>query len=166
MATVIYGVTSEPYDKVTFSAAGHWPPIVAHADGSSTIVEAAHDLALGIDASVQRTTFDVVLEPGGALCLFTDGLLEVQHDVDPEQVLKDLAAHVAELDASESADTAVGCCPTSWEPAPISTTSHCCSCAGSPSEATSSAESEFRRNEDHRGRDTQFEELPRPRPGQ
>jgi len=104
LATVIYGVTSEPYDKVTFSAAGHWPPIVAHTDGSSTIVEAAHDLALGVDASVQRTTFDVLLEPGGALCLFTDGLLEVQHDVDPEQVLKALAARVAELDASESAE--------------------------------------------------------------
>lgn len=104
MATVIYGVTSEPYDKVTFSAAGHWPPIVAHADGSSTIVEALHDLALGIDASAQRTTFDVVLEPGGALCLFTDGLLEVQHDVDPELVLKALTARVAELDASQSAE--------------------------------------------------------------
>ena len=104
MATVIYGVASAPYDTVTFSAAGHWPPIVAHADGTSTIVEASQDVALGVDASAQRTTFDVALEPGGALCLFTDGLLEVQHDADPHQVLKVLAGRVAELDATESAE--------------------------------------------------------------
>jgi serine phosphatase RsbU (regulator of sigma subunit) len=104
MATVMYGVTAEPYDTVTFSAAGHWPPIVAHADGTSSIIEARHDLALGVDPRSRRTTFDVTLEPGGALCLFTDGLLEVNHDTDPHQVLKALAARVAELDPRESAE--------------------------------------------------------------
>jgi len=104
MATVIYGVTSEPYDKVTFSAAGHWPPILAHADGTSTIIEARHDLALGVDPNTRRTTFEVMLEPGGALCLFTDGLLEVQHDADPHLMLEALAARVAAIDTRESAE--------------------------------------------------------------
>lgn len=104
MATVIYGVAAEPYDTVTFSAAGHWPPIVVRPDGSSTIIESRQDLALGVDPRAQRTTFDVVLEPGAALCLFTDGLLEVRHDADPQQVLEALAARAAQLHPAESAE--------------------------------------------------------------
>lgn len=104
MATVIYGVAAAPYDAFTFSAAGHWPPIVARVGGDATIVDVPHDLALGVDAGSQRTVFEVVLEPGGALCLFTDGLLEIQHDTDPQVVLKTLTTRVADLDATESAE--------------------------------------------------------------
>lgn len=104
MATVIYGVADEPYETFTFSAAGHWPPVVGGAHGDATIADVPHDLALGVDPNMPRTLFEVALEPGGVLCLFTDGLLEVQHDADPQEVLKSLATRVAQLDASESAE--------------------------------------------------------------
>lgn len=104
MATVVYGVASEPYERVTFSAAGHWPPIVATGGGDAMIADGPRDLALGVDPNAKRSTFEIRLEPGGALCLFTDGLLEVQHDTDPDEVLKTLAARVANLDATESAE--------------------------------------------------------------
>jgi putative methionine-R-sulfoxide reductase with GAF domain len=104
MATVVYGVTQEPYETVRFSSAGHWPPVIGRPDGTSEIVESPRNLALGVDLEVPRSVFEVHLDPGAVLCLFTDGLVEISHEADPQQLLESLADRIACLDASESAD--------------------------------------------------------------
>ena len=76
LATVIYGVTEEPYDEITFSTAGHWPPIVVDASGAPRQPLAPQGLMLGVDPGRGRRDFTVALPPLATLCLFTDGLLK------------------------------------------------------------------------------------------
>ena len=104
MATVIYGVAREPYDSVLLSSAGHWPPVLSQPGIGAEPVEAPRNLALGIDVDVPRTSVEFPLAPGAALCLFTDGLLEIRRDQDPGSVVGMLASRLADLDPAESAD--------------------------------------------------------------
>ena len=67
-------------------------------------MEVPRNLALGIDVDVPRTSVEFRLAPGSALCLFTDGLLEMRRDQDPGSVVGMLASRLADLDPAESAD--------------------------------------------------------------
>ena len=66
---------------VSAASAGHPPIRVLAADGSIGLL-APRGLALGIEADQTYETAQVVLEPGAALCLFTDGLVESRRDGD------------------------------------------------------------------------------------
>ena len=103
-ATVIYGVTRPPYDEVRFSVAGHWPPVVGNPNGHAASASTPHELPLGVDPGSVRTTCHANLEPGDVLCLFTDGLLELDHRQEPEESLAALVDAIAKLDPAESAD--------------------------------------------------------------
>lgn len=80
LATVIFGVSAPPYREFLFSSAGHWPPVLASADGGARTVELPADLLLGVDPTQPRSSTSVVLEEGTLLCLFTDGLVERRTD--------------------------------------------------------------------------------------
>lgn len=79
LASVAYGriVLDEPGALLTYSNAGHPPPIVADASGRvrvldqarSTLVGAGHLLAAG------RSTAGAVLPHGSTLVLYTDGVI-------------------------------------------------------------------------------------------
>lgn len=75
-ATVLYGVSSAPYDRWLFSTAGHIAPLIATTGESVRQVALPADTLLGLDPNVARRTTEVELPAGGALCLFTDGLIE------------------------------------------------------------------------------------------
>jgi PAS domain S-box-containing protein len=81
MATMVYLVFDPDSQTVTFTNAGHPPPLVIGADGSSTYLEEALAPPLGTPASPdvyeERTT---ELPPGATLLLFTDGLVERRGD--------------------------------------------------------------------------------------
>ena len=66
---------------VSAASAGHPPIRVLAADGSIGLL-APRGLALGIEVDQTYETAQVVLEPGAALCLFTDGLVESRRDGD------------------------------------------------------------------------------------
>jgi serine phosphatase RsbU (regulator of sigma subunit) len=102
-ATVIYGVTPEPYDHVEFSSAGHWPPLLSH-QGKATVIDVVPNLPLGVHTNASRSTFHVHLQPGDAVCLYTDGLLELGRQESPDKALNNLMREMASLDPSESAD--------------------------------------------------------------
>ena len=102
-ATVIYGLTHEPYDRVDFSSAGHWPPLLSH-QGQATVVDVVPNLPLGVHSNASRSTFHVHLQPGDAVCLYTDGLLELGRQESPDKALNNLMGEVASLDPLESAD--------------------------------------------------------------
>ncbi|MEU6018394.1 GAF domain-containing SpoIIE family protein phosphatase [Streptomyces sp. NPDC047515] len=80
-----------------WSNAGHLPPLLVGADGSTCyLAPARHGIPVGIDASVSRFSHDHPLPPGSTLLLFTDGLVE-RRDQDIDTGLGDLAEQAARL---------------------------------------------------------------------
>ncbi len=67
--------------RLTWSSAGHLPPLLIRPDGVVETLEVANDLLLGVDHSVGRTDTTTVLEPGAKVLLYTDGLLERRGEV-------------------------------------------------------------------------------------
>jgi sigma-B regulation protein RsbU (phosphoserine phosphatase) len=65
--------------KLLYVNAGHNPPIVRRAGGAPEMLEAG-GLPLGIDADAIYQTGEVVLQPGDALVLYTDGVVEAFND--------------------------------------------------------------------------------------
>jgi phosphoserine phosphatase RsbU/P len=76
LATVVYGVSSAPYDTWHFSSAGHFAPLVGASGGSVASVDMAIDRLLGLSPDAARHSTEVRVPEGGLLCLFTDGLVE------------------------------------------------------------------------------------------
>ncbi|GAA3476140.1 GAF domain-containing SpoIIE family protein phosphatase [Streptomyces yanii] len=80
-----------------WSNAGHLPPLLIGADGSTRyLAPARHGIPVGIDASVSRFSHNHPLPPGSTLLLFTDGLVE-RRDQDIDTGLSDLAEQAARL---------------------------------------------------------------------
>jgi serine phosphatase RsbU (regulator of sigma subunit) len=63
---------------VRWSSAGHLPPVLVRADGTSEILRIRNDLLLGMDSGAARRDHAVDLCPGDTLVLYTDGLTEAQ----------------------------------------------------------------------------------------
>ncbi|MGN6161367.1 MAG: PP2C family protein-serine/threonine phosphatase [Marmoricola sp.] len=95
LATVLLGISSAPYEKWSFSSAGHFPPIVAALDGSGERVDLPTDRLLGVPGPGVRRTTTIEVPEGGLICLFTDGLVERRPS--PEDGHRDLVAENVEL---------------------------------------------------------------------
>ena len=82
---------------LTWSSAGHYAPVVVHADGRTTQLSGRSDLLLGIDGGVVRTDWVDRVPRGSTLLLFTDGLVELRgHRVgDRIDMLRAAAGRVA-----------------------------------------------------------------------
>ncbi len=61
---------------LTWSNAGHLPPLVVRPDGTVELLEVPADLMLGVLPDVSRRDHTTVLEPGSTVLLYTDGLVE------------------------------------------------------------------------------------------
>ncbi len=59
-----------------WSNAGHPPPLLIEADGTSRLLTGDPDLLLGLDPTTGRTDHSVELQPGATVLLYTDGLVE------------------------------------------------------------------------------------------
>ncbi|GAB3257036.1 hypothetical protein GCM10027586_19240 [Kineococcus gypseus] len=59
-----------------WSNAGHLPPLLIEADGSTRYLDTGADLLLGFDPEAERHDHEQLLAPGSAVLLFTDGLVE------------------------------------------------------------------------------------------
>ncbi|MFJ8601475.1 PP2C family protein-serine/threonine phosphatase [Streptomyces shenzhenensis] len=62
--------------RLTWTNAGHLPPLLAQPDGRTLLLEEGHAPVLGVDPALARGTATVVLPPGATLLLYTDGLIE------------------------------------------------------------------------------------------
>ncbi|WP_327316476.1 ATP-binding SpoIIE family protein phosphatase [Streptomyces sp. NBC_01235] len=100
-ATCLY-IEVDPVTGVLEAArAGHLDPAIRMADGTVLLRAAAGGLPLGIDPDADYPTTRLALEPGEALMLCTDGLLETGgHDLDTgwRRVRKILEAHEGDLE--------------------------------------------------------------------
>ena len=62
--------------RLTWTNAGHLPPLLAQPDGRTLLLEEGHAPILGVDPALARETATVTLPPGATLLLYTDGLVE------------------------------------------------------------------------------------------
>jgi len=76
MATAVYAVTEPPFTQARVASAGHFLPLVVRASGSAGPVDVPVSLPLGVEPGMYRGSATVDLEPGDALVMFTDGLVE------------------------------------------------------------------------------------------
>jgi GAF domain-containing protein len=75
-ATLVY-LTLDPGRRVCrYTTAGHLPPLVLRPDGTVERLEGGRSLPLGVDANVEFAQSTAELEPGAAILLYTDGLVE------------------------------------------------------------------------------------------
>lgn len=81
---------------VTWSSAGHLPPLLLEPDGTARLLWSEADLMLGVHPGTPRHDHRFVLAPGATLLLFTDGLVE-RRDVGLEAGLESLRATSAGL---------------------------------------------------------------------
>ena len=61
---------------VRWSNAGHLPPVLLHADGSTKVLDSEPDLLIGMDVELDRQDHTAAVPDGSTLLLFTDGLVE------------------------------------------------------------------------------------------
>ena len=100
MATVVYAVYERDTGTLTYSSAGHPPPLLLSAEGEAAYLTQARSAPLGIpDLTFSEAT--VTLEPGSVLLLYTDGLVE-RRGVSIDEGLEALAQ--AARDAAQSKD--------------------------------------------------------------
>jgi serine phosphatase RsbU (regulator of sigma subunit) len=59
-----------------WSSAGHLPPLLLHADGRVAMLATPPERLLGAESTCPRTDHELVVRPGDAVVLYTDGLVE------------------------------------------------------------------------------------------
>lgn len=75
--------------QLTWSTAGHPPPLVLRQDGDVERLSVLPDIMLGVRPTAKRTDHVTTLHPGDTLLLYTDGLAE-QRGTTPDQWLSRL----------------------------------------------------------------------------
>ena len=76
MATLVFGIFDPGTGELTLANAGHLPPLVCRADGTSEYLQCAPGLPLGALADTGYTNTTYTIEPGTTLLFYTDGLVE------------------------------------------------------------------------------------------
>ena len=77
--TLIYALFNPESGSLTYSIAGHDPPLLVSADGTVTELPLTKGVAVGIAPDVVYTQETVTLEPGDTVVLFTDGVTEAMN---------------------------------------------------------------------------------------
>jgi serine phosphatase RsbU (regulator of sigma subunit) len=74
-ATCVYAVIDPPSHSCVIAQAGHQPPVLVLADGTSQVLDLPPGLPLGLGEERFEAS-QVSLPPGSVLALYTDGLVE------------------------------------------------------------------------------------------
>jgi PAS domain S-box-containing protein len=93
MATAIYGVLDPATNKLTFAVAGHPLPLLIGPHEELTVQPVAPALGILQDASFPEQS--LTAGPGSLLVLFTDGLIELDHDISAGEARLRAAARAA-----------------------------------------------------------------------
>jgi GAF domain-containing protein/anti-sigma regulatory factor (Ser/Thr protein kinase) len=76
MATLVYGVFDIDSGELRLASAGHPPPIVRKADGTTHVIDDVRGVPLGAIYGSRYPTLSLTLDPGDTLLFYTDGLIE------------------------------------------------------------------------------------------
>src|SRR6202012_3826992 len=74
--TAVCAVLQPDTGELVYSSAGHPPPILVHADGTTQLLDDGHTIPLGIRPNRPRPEARVTIPPRATLLLYTDGLVE------------------------------------------------------------------------------------------
>jgi serine phosphatase RsbU (regulator of sigma subunit) len=99
MVTLVFGVleqTAAGVWRLTWTNAGHPPPLLVTHDGQARYLSDGHGMLLGTGASPVRTDASLTLPPQATLVLYTDGLVE-RRDRPIDDGLERLRKHAASL---------------------------------------------------------------------
>ena len=116
LATVLLArVEQSPEDeaaglrRLRWSSAGHLPPVLLLADGTTELLAQHSDLLLGVDPAARREDQEVVLPPGSTVLLYTDGLVERRDQplTATLELLRTAVARLAELPLAELVDEVI-----------------------------------------------------------
>ncbi|MXX15648.1 MAG: SpoIIE family protein phosphatase [Gemmatimonadetes bacterium] len=77
--TVFYAEYNPADGSLSYANGGHNPPVIVHADGSSTVLPQTNGIALGILPDIEYEQNSVTLSPGDTLVLYTDGITEAMN---------------------------------------------------------------------------------------
>ncbi len=75
-STAVCAVLNSETGELVYSSAGHPPPIVMHADGTTQTLEDGRTIPLGVRPDRARPEARIVLPARSVLLLYTDGLVE------------------------------------------------------------------------------------------
>ncbi len=78
--TLFYAVFDPQQGRLTYANGGHSPPIVVHADGTSSLLPLTGGIALGIMPEFAYDNHAVTLAPGDSVVLYTDGVTDALND--------------------------------------------------------------------------------------
>ncbi|TPQ17807.1 SpoIIE family protein phosphatase [Streptomyces sporangiiformans] len=105
--TAVQAVIDTDAHRITYSSAGHPPPVLVHQDGTCHLLEQATDPPLGARPEhTPRPQADLPYTPGDTLVLYTDGLIERRgEDIDAGLFrLTDALSRHARLSPDQLAD--------------------------------------------------------------
>ncbi len=74
--TAVCAILDPETGELAYSSAGHPPPILVHADGTTQILEGGHTIALGVRPHWSRPEAHVTMPARSTVVLYTDGLVE------------------------------------------------------------------------------------------
>ena len=103
--TLLYAVFNPADGMLTYANGGHNPPVIVHADGSSTLLPATGGIALGVAPEFQYEENSVLLDPGDTIILYTDGVTEAMNAEGEEFGLDRLRNIFAESPPKSPRDT-------------------------------------------------------------
>ena len=78
--TVFFAIFDAATGELIYSNGGHNPPVVLHADGSSSLLSQDPGIALGIAPEFSYDIYKATIAPGDALVLYTDGVTEAENE--------------------------------------------------------------------------------------
>ncbi len=81
--TIFYGILDIEHGTLCYTCAGHNPPLLMRADGSSQELSTP-GIALGIIDNITLTSSMVTINPGDTLVCYTDGVTESFDDADQQ----------------------------------------------------------------------------------
>ena len=105
--TVLYAVYNPDSGKITYANGGHNPPVIIHADGSSTMLPMTGGIALGVAPGFPYEQSTFTLGPGETIILYTDGVTEAMNGEGEEfgvDRLRDLFAGAPPEHSNEAID--------------------------------------------------------------
>jgi phosphoserine phosphatase RsbU/P len=76
MATILYLTVAQDLQRITVSSTGHPPPVIAHPDGATHVLDCSPSAPIGAHVPTTRVDVECPLRPGTTVVCYTDGLIE------------------------------------------------------------------------------------------
>ncbi len=103
--TVFFAVFDPASGELVCANGGHNPPLIVHADGSSTLLPQKPGVALGVVPDIAYEKSAAALAPGDAIILYTDGVTEAENDRQEQFGVERLRGVFADSPPSDARET-------------------------------------------------------------